>query len=73
MLIICCHDKYTSRATRLSSCDTLEEARDRVRSLRKVYRHVTATDVDTKKILVQRLERGCCKVQDIVFTDGSAL
>lgn len=73
MYIICCHCKYSSRATRLSSAETLEEARAKVKQSRKVYRHVTATDVDTKKIAVQRLERSCCKVSEIIFHDGSAL
>lgn len=73
MYIICCHDKYTSRATRLTSAETIEEAKEKGLKLRKVYRHITVADVDSKKIVMQRKERGCCKVDDVVFTDGSAL
>ena len=73
MFLVCCHDRYTSRATRLTSRTFLNEAKQVALELKKAYQHVTVSEVATGKIHMQRKDRGCCKVSDIVFKDGSAL
>lgn len=67
MYIICCHDKYTSKARRLTSRENLYDAKNVATSLRKVYRHVTVHEESTGKILFQRKDRDCCKVEKVEF------